>query len=191
MHNSQITLEPKSLGGQGITDNSIENETVTKDFYQIPTGNKHGEIEVLTVVKDNISTVNKITDTALDEFVSHKKPELQDAPIGQKTKLDLEQLLEKNRDAFAEDERQIGTTPLITMSIDTGDHPPIAQRPYTPALKHHDWVKAEIDKLLEAGVIRESDSSWSAPIVAVPKSDGGKRFCIDYRALNQITRTYI
>ena len=100
------------------------------------------------MLKDNISTVNKITDTALDEFVSHKKPDLQDAPMDQKTKLDLEQLLEKNKDASAEDERQIGTTPLITMSIDTGDHPPIAKRPYTLALKHHDWVKAEIDQLL-------------------------------------------
>ena len=175
-------LEPNTLGG-GVTpkqtkqthNHSIESETVTKDFYQIPTRNKHGEIEVLTVLKDNISTVNKITDTALDEFVSHKKSELQNAPINQKTKLDLEQLLEKNKDAFAEDERQIGTTPLITMSIDTGDQPPIAKRPYTLALKHHDWVRAEIDKLLEAGVIRESDSSWSAPIVVVPKSDGGKR----------------
>ena len=143
------------------------------------------------MLKDNISTVNKTTDTALDEFVSHKKPHIQDSPINQKTKLDLEQLLEKNKDAFAEDERQIGTTPLITMSIDTGDQPPIAKRPYTLTLKHHDWVKAEIDKLLEAGVIRESDSSWLAPIVVVPKSDGGKRLCIEYRALNQITRTYI
>ena len=77
------------------------------------------------------------------------------------------------------------------MSIDTGDHPPVAKRPYTLALKHHDWVKAEIDKLLEAGVIRESDSSWSAPIVVVPKGDGGKRLCIDFRALNSITRTFI
>ena len=54
-----------------------------------------------------------------------------DAPIDQKTKLGLEQLLEKNKDAFAEDERQIGTTPLITMSIDTGDQPPIAKRPHS------------------------------------------------------------
>ena len=61
------------------------------------------------MLKDNISTVNKITDTALDEFVSHKKPELQDAPIDQKKKLDLEQLLEKNKDAFAKDERHIET----------------------------------------------------------------------------------
>ena len=123
--------------------------------------------------------------------MSHKKPKLKDAPIDQRTKQELEQLLERNKDCFAEDERQIGTTPLITMSIDTGDHPPVAKRPYTLALKHHDWVKAEIDKLLEAGVIRESDSSWSAPVVVVPKADGGKRLCIDFRALNAITRTFI
>ena len=85
--------------------------------------------------------------------------------------------MQDNHDAFATDERQIGTTPLIQMSIDTGDHPPIAKKPYALALKHYDWVKEEIDKLLEAGVIRESHSSWSAPIVVVPKQDGGKRLC--------------
>ena len=77
------------------------------------------------------------------------------------------------------------------MSIDTGDHPPIAKEPYTLAIKHHEWVKEEIDKLLEAGVIRKSHSSWSPPIVVVPKGDGGRRMCVDYRALNAISRTYI
>ena len=55
------------------------------------------------------------------------------------------------------------------MSIDTGDQPPIAKKPYTLALTHYDWVKEEIDKLLEADVIRESHSSLSAPVVVVPK----------------------
>ena len=77
------------------------------------------------------------------------------------------------------------------MSTDTGDHPPIAKKPYVLALKHYDWVKDEIDKLLEAGVIRESHSSWSAPIVVVPKGDGCKKLCMDFRALNAITRTYV
>ena len=99
--------------------------------------------------------------------------------------------MKETQDCFAENERQIGTTPLITMSSDTGDCLLVAKRPYTLALKHHDWVKAEINRLLGAGVIRESDSSWSAPIVVVPKGDGGKRLCIDYRALNAITRTFI
>ena len=98
--------------------------------------------------------MNKITNntTFEEEFISHQKLVLQDAPVDQKIKLELEQLLDRNQDCFAEDERQISTTPLITMSIDTGDHPPVAKRPYTLALTHHDWVKAEVDKLLEAGV---------------------------------------
>ena len=65
------------------------------------------------------------------------------------------------------------------MSIDTGKHLPIAKKPY------------ETDRLLEAGIIRESHSSWSAPIVVVCKGDGGKRICMDVRALNAITRTYV
>ena len=80
---------------------------------------------------------------------------------------------------------------LIEMTIDTGYHPHIAKKPYTFTLKHYDWVKKKIDKLLEAGVVRESQSSWSAPIVFVPKCDGGKRLCVDFRALSKITRTYV
>ena len=109
------------------------------------------------MLKENVSTVQSITDTAFEDFVYHQKPQLQDAPIDYKTKLDLEKLLEDNKDVFAKDEGQMGTTPLIKMSIDTGNNPPVAKRPYTLALKHHDWVKAEIDKLLEAGVIRERE----------------------------------
>ena len=121
----------------------------------------------------------------------YRKASLLDALVNKQTRHDLERLLEENHDAFAEDERQIGTTPLIKMSTVTSDHPPIAKKPYAMALKHYDWVRDETDKLLETGVIRESHSSWSAPIVVVPKGDGGKRLCMDFRALNAIARTYV
>ena len=76
---------------------------------------------------------------------------------------------------FAKDETSIGTTPLMEMSIDTGDSHPISQKPYRIAKKNYQWVKEEIEKLLITKVICSSSrSSWSAPIIVVLKGDRGK-----------------
>ena len=41
---------------------------------------------------------------------------------------------------------------------------------------------------MEKGVIQESNSEWAAVPVLVRKKDGSLRYCIDYRALNKVTR---
>ena len=107
------------------------------------------------------------------------------------TQQQLDFLLRTFKDQFTKDKTTIGITPLTQMSIDTGDSDPISQKPYPIAMKHYQWVKEEIDKLLEASVIRNSHSNWSAPIIVVPKGDGGKRLVIDYKALNKVTRKFV
>ena len=57
-------------------------------------------------------------------------------------------------------------------------------------MKHYQWVKEEIEKLLAVKVIHSSRSSLSAPIIVVPKGDGGKCLVIEYRALNKVTRKF-
>ena len=103
----------------------------------------------------------------------------------------LDNLLGTFKDQFTKDETTIGTTLLTQMSIDTGDSDPVSQKPYPVAMKYYNWVKEEIDKLLEAGVIRNSHSSWSMPIIVVLKGDGGKHLVIDYRALNKVMRKFV
>ena len=76
------------------------------------------------------------------------------------------------------------------MTIDTGTTNPVSQKPYLIAMKHYAWVKDEIEKLLANKVICTSCSSWSAPIIVVPKGDGGKCLVIDYRALNKLMRKF-
>ena len=42
--------------------------------------------------------------------------------------------------------------------------------------------------MLEAGIFSRSRSPWSFPVVIVDKKDGSKRFCVDFRKLNQVTK---
>ena len=70
---------------------------------------------------------------------------------------------------FTKDETSIGTTPLTSMTIATGASDPISQKPYPITMKHYQWVKEEIEKLLAVKVICSSRSSWSAPIIVVPR----------------------
>ena len=60
------------------------------------------------------------------------------------------------------------------MTIDTGSSAPVSQKSYPIIVKNHQWVKDKIEKLLMAKVVCSSISSWSAPIVVIPKGDGGK-----------------
>ena len=103
---------------------------------------------------------------------------------------ELDTLLKEYESPFAKDETSIGTTPLTSMMIDTGASNPFSQKPYPITMKHYQWVKEEIEKLLAAKVICSSRSSWSAPIIVVPKGDGGKHLVIDCRALNKVTRKF-
>ena len=79
---------------------------------------------------------------------------------------------------------------MTSITIDSGTSKPVSQKPYPIAMKHYQWVKDEIERLLAARVIHTSQSSWSAPIIVVPKGDGGKHLVIDYRALNKVTRKF-
>ena len=84
----------------------------------------------------------------------------------------------------------IGKTPLTEMTIDTGTSEPVSQKPYPIAMMNYQWVKDEIEKLLTAKAIHNSRSSWSAPIIVVPKGDGRKQLVIDYHVLNKVTRKF-
>ena len=68
----------------------------------------------------------------------------------------LKLLLEEHASQFTKDETSIGTTPLTSMTIDTGTANPVSQKPYPIAMKYYEWVKNEIEKLLATKVIHTS-----------------------------------
>jgi hypothetical protein len=48
-------------------------------------------------------------------------------------------------------------------------------------------LREYLDAALKKGWIRASRSPSAAPILFVPKKDGGDRLCVDYRGLNKVT----
>ena len=98
-----------------------------------------------------------------------RKVDLQDADVKPTTRSAFDELCKKYPTILSKGNEDIGRTQLIMMDIDTGDSPPVSSRPYTLALKHHQWVQNEIETLERAGVITKSMSLWASPIVVVPK----------------------
>ncbi len=66
--------------------------------------------------------------------------------------------------------------------------PPIKQQVQWLPLVKRKQVDVEVDKMLAQGIIRPSQSHWASPVTLVPKRDGTTRFCVDFRAVNDITR---
>ena len=74
------------------------------------------------------------------------------------------------------------------MQIDIGNNVPIKMKPYRTPIKNREVINKAINEMLDADVIRRSRSPWSFPVVILDKKDGSKRFCVDFRKLNQITK---
>jgi len=65
----------------------------------------------------------------------------------------LQQLLTKNKDLFATDKSELTQTDVAQHSIITEDVHPIKKRAYSTSPKEKEWIAAEIDEMMQQGVI--------------------------------------
>ena len=124
------------------------------------------------------------------DIYPNRKVKLGDADITDNTRSKLEELYHRHTETFSKN-KDIGQTTLIEMEIDMGDSLPVAQNPYTLPLKHHEWVRKEIEMLEKAGFIERSLSPWATPVIVVPKKSAPDepphcRLCVDYGKVNAL-----
>ena len=139
-------------------------------------GHMEPPIDRMSQTSVNSVTTQKMID---DQIPSHA--------LFSAVKQSLDELLYSFKSQFAKHKTRIGTTNLAKMQIDAGISDPVSQKPYSIAMKHYDWVKDKINKLLDTKLICSSHSRWSASIIVVLKGNGGECLVTDYRALHKVT----
>ena len=85
--------------------------------------------------------------------------------------------------------QRINTNGSVTHKIDTGDRNPVFARPRPLCESKLISLRTEFKHLLEAGIIRPSNSPWASPLHMVAKPGTDRYRAVgDYRALNKITK---
>ncbi|GFR78367.1 reverse transcriptase [Elysia marginata] len=97
---------------------------------------------------------------------------------------ELEQVLKEFSDVFTD---VPGQTHLMEHDIPLTSTDPIRRKPYPVPQSMRQSMREEVDNMIQAGIIEPSSSPYCSPSVIVSKKDGTNRYCIDFRALNNIT----
>lgn len=81
----------------------------------------------------------------------------------------------------------LGKTGLIKHEINVGDCKPTKQRYHgvSPAIELK--MYAEVDRMIQLGVVEKSNSAWNSPVTCVSKANGKTRLCLDARKVNAAT----
>ena len=102
-------------------------------------------------------------------------------------KKQIANLLRNYGDTFSSSDSDLGRTGIIKHRIPTGNAVPIKQPIRRVPVHMQEEVNKQLDMMLENDIIQPSTSPWASGIVLVKKKDGTKRFCIDYRRVNDVT----
>lgn len=90
-------------------------------------------------------------------------------------------------DVFSHHDLDFGHVTEVQHHIKLKDETPFKHRSCPIFPQDFEAVKKHLQTLLDAGIIRESESPFSSPIVVVRKKNGDVSLCVDYRKINSWT----
>ena len=143
-------------------------------IYDVSDGEDGGDSPPLGSGDEAVDPVNKV--------------DLSDSGMSEKGLNQVRALVREFSDIFSRHPGDLGLTHLMQHEIETGDAPPVKQRPRRVPLRLREQVEEQRQQMLRDGVIEPSTSPWCSPIVLAKKKDGSYRFCVDLRAVNKVTK---
>lgn len=158
------SLTAQAYSASGVSVSAIQQELIRMDSdFQQPL--------TLTDMED------------LDDTEYERTYKITESP---ELKRKIEDILAKHKRVFNSKVAKNGAqVPAMPIDLNGPAPRPYRPRPVSPAIEAA--MKEIVADLLDQGVISESTSSFSSPVVMVRKPTGAWRFCVDYRSLNAVT----
>lgn len=128
------------------------------------------------------STNKQNSDTSLN-----LKFDFGDSPLYEEWKARITQKLNTYSDIFSHHDLDFGHATKVKHCIKLKDETPFKHRPRPLHPQDYEAVRRHLQMLLEAGIIRESESPFASSIVVVKKKNGDVRLWVDNRKLNMQT----
>jgi hypothetical protein len=107
--------------------------------------------------------------------------------LGKDQQDEILKLINKFRDCFAVDAKELGKTNVTDMHIRLHDDVPLTYRSYRLSYSERIIVRGIVQDLMDNGIVREYESPYSSTILLVKKKSAEYRMCVDYRSLNAKT----
>ena len=162
--------------------------------------------EIIHELRVDLQEVNELNTRSTDDFITSNNQVQMKRPVqhqGKQTlspemKKELDTIINEYSDIFSKDQYDIGLSTHPPIEIPTEGSPCISA-PYTIPLKFRPWADNTINKLLEAGMIQRTMSTWASPVITAPKKGlelpkdpdtplpitAKLRLVCDYRKLNK------
>src|SRR6266540_4602077 len=138
--------------------NNVEVKTETSEYENF-------DSEMIWKDEVDIELDNILSDYNPAEVLAAEK----EGPERTFEKQSIYELLAKYADIIYTDIKELAKTNIIQHTIHLLNSTPIAQECRPMDQRDRNWLKKELDELLEKGIIRESMSLWAILIVIVGK----------------------
>ena len=150
-----------------------------------------------------VKSVSPIQSSTTSEHASNETPSktltLQDIPEHARAVLDGAELTDEqlsdvchfvleDTERFVGPDGRTGNTGDAEHGIDVQGASPLKTTYHGIPLAKQQVADEQVDKMLEHGIIKPSNSPWSFPTVLVTKKDGSIGFCVDFRRLNSLSK---
>ena len=179
-----------TVSGVGMVrgDQRVARECYSASMKQKAVGNVYmDDLDMRDEVLTRLKPSEELEPVSLDDNPEHL------AYIGSKLEKDLKglltQFLRHNKDVFAWKQADMGGVEptVITHRLNASpSFKPVKQKRRSFTLERKKAINAEVDKLLQAGAIREVEyPKWLANVVLVKKENGKWRLCIDFTDINK------